>query len=161
MWEWQPSRMQTQSGRYVCFYTWTLQTATYRRKMQQTAKQNHVILIILNWWKGKPSGSIACTRKQQPRFCWTFVHYFVLIIFHAYVVELSVKISRRVNRTWHIAVRPSSAYWEVLLVLILFPKIGTYALQLRKRWLTDCHQTLYKSAIILSKWRNTPVSLYH
>jgi len=20
------------------------------------------------WWKGKPSGSIACTRKQQPRF---------------------------------------------------------------------------------------------
>ena len=22
----------------------------------------------LNWWKGKPSGSIACTRKQQPRF---------------------------------------------------------------------------------------------
>ena len=24
----------------------------------------------LNWWKGKPSGSIACTRKQQPRFYW-------------------------------------------------------------------------------------------
>ena len=21
----------------------------------------------LNWWKGKPSGSIVCTRKQQPR----------------------------------------------------------------------------------------------
>jgi len=26
---------------------------------------------ILNWWKGKPSGSIACTRKQQPRFYWS------------------------------------------------------------------------------------------
>jgi len=25
----------------------------------------------LNWWKGKPSGSIACTRKQQPRFYWS------------------------------------------------------------------------------------------
>jgi len=25
---------------------------------------------IINWWKGKPSGSIACTRKQQPRFYW-------------------------------------------------------------------------------------------
>jgi len=24
--------------------------------------------IIINWWKGKLSGSIACTRKQQPRF---------------------------------------------------------------------------------------------
>jgi len=26
---------------------------------------------ILNWWKGKPSGSIACMRKQQPRFYWS------------------------------------------------------------------------------------------
>jgi len=26
---------------------------------------------LLNWWKGKPSGSIACTRKQQPRFYWS------------------------------------------------------------------------------------------
>ena len=26
---------------------------------------------FLNWWKGKPSGSIACTRKQQPRFYWS------------------------------------------------------------------------------------------
>jgi len=25
----------------------------------------------LNWWKGKPSGIIACTRKQQPRFYWS------------------------------------------------------------------------------------------
>jgi len=25
----------------------------------------------LNWWKGKPSWSIACTRKQQPRFYWS------------------------------------------------------------------------------------------
>jgi len=24
--------------------------------------------FTLNWWKGKPSESIACTRKQQPRF---------------------------------------------------------------------------------------------
>jgi len=28
-------------------------------------------VAILNWWKGKPSGSIACTRKQQPRFYWS------------------------------------------------------------------------------------------
>ena len=26
---------------------------------------------MLNWWKGKPSGSIACTTKQQPRFYWS------------------------------------------------------------------------------------------
>jgi len=26
---------------------------------------------ILNWWNGNPSGSIACTRKQQPRFYWS------------------------------------------------------------------------------------------
>jgi len=24
----------------------------------------------LNWWKGKPSGSIACTRKKQLRIYW-------------------------------------------------------------------------------------------
>ena len=29
------------------------------------------VILILNWWKGKPSGSIACTRKQQPRFYWS------------------------------------------------------------------------------------------
>ena len=27
--------------------------------------------VLLNWWKGKPSGSIACTWKQQPRFYWS------------------------------------------------------------------------------------------
>jgi len=32
---------------------------------------NTMNLTILNWWKGKPSGSIACTRKQQPRFYWS------------------------------------------------------------------------------------------
>jgi len=25
----------------------------------------------LNWWKGQPSGSIACTRNQQPRVYWS------------------------------------------------------------------------------------------
>jgi len=25
----------------------------------------------MNWWKGKPSRSISCTRKQQPRFYWS------------------------------------------------------------------------------------------
>jgi len=30
-----------------------------------------VLVRIINWWKGKPSGSIACTRKQQPRFYWS------------------------------------------------------------------------------------------
>jgi len=29
------------------------------------------MVIVLNWWKGKPSGSIAYTRKQQPRFYWS------------------------------------------------------------------------------------------
>ena len=29
------------------------------------------VKLIENWWKGKPSGSIACTRKQQPRFYWS------------------------------------------------------------------------------------------
>ena len=26
---------------------------------------------LKNWRKGKPPGSIACTRKQQPRFYWS------------------------------------------------------------------------------------------
>jgi len=26
---------------------------------------------IANWWKRKPSGNKACTRKQQPRFYWS------------------------------------------------------------------------------------------
>jgi len=29
------------------------------------------VVWILNWWKENPSGSIACTRKQQPRFYWS------------------------------------------------------------------------------------------
>jgi len=29
------------------------------------------IFVIINRWKGKPSGSLACTRKQQPRFYWS------------------------------------------------------------------------------------------
>jgi len=28
-------------------------------------------VIKLYWWKGEPSGSIFCTRKQQPRFYWS------------------------------------------------------------------------------------------
>jgi len=28
-------------------------------------------LFFINWWKGKPSGSINCTRKKQPRFYWS------------------------------------------------------------------------------------------
>ena len=28
----------------------------------------NIFQILINWWKGKPPGSIACTRKQQPRF---------------------------------------------------------------------------------------------
>jgi len=27
--------------------------------------------VLLNRWKGKPSWSIACARKQQPRFYWS------------------------------------------------------------------------------------------
>jgi len=27
--------------------------------------------LKINWWKGKPPGSIACTRKQQARFFWS------------------------------------------------------------------------------------------
>ena len=27
--------------------------------------------LVLNWWKGKPSGSIACKKKQQPRLYWS------------------------------------------------------------------------------------------
>jgi len=30
-----------------------------------------VIIRVLNWWKGKPSGSIACTWKRQSRFYWS------------------------------------------------------------------------------------------
>jgi len=29
------------------------------------------IVLIKNWRKGKPTGSIACTRKQQPRSHWS------------------------------------------------------------------------------------------
>jgi len=38
--------------------------ATFRRTLL-------LCFVIINWWKGKPSGSIACTRKQQPRFYWS------------------------------------------------------------------------------------------
>jgi len=31
----------------------------------------HTFMYQLNWWKGKPSESKACTRKQQPRFYWS------------------------------------------------------------------------------------------
>jgi len=27
--------------------------------------------IEFNWWKAKPSGSIACTGQKQPRFYWS------------------------------------------------------------------------------------------
>ena len=30
-----------------------------------------LLFLKLYWWNGKPSGSIACTRKQQPRFYWS------------------------------------------------------------------------------------------
>jgi len=30
--------------------------------------RNITLCRLTNWWKGKPSGSIACTRKQQPLF---------------------------------------------------------------------------------------------
>jgi len=30
-----------------------------------------ISLVNLNWEKGKPSGSIACMGKQQPRFYWS------------------------------------------------------------------------------------------
>jgi len=32
---------------------------------------HNVIWAKENWWKGKPPGSIACTRKQQPQFYWS------------------------------------------------------------------------------------------
>ena len=39
--------------------------------IQQFTNQN-TVLLYLNWWKRKPSGSIACSRKQQPRFYWSY-----------------------------------------------------------------------------------------
>jgi len=46
----------------------------YKGVWCQTIKYNTCIWFFRlksNWWKGKPSGSIACTRKQQPRFYWS------------------------------------------------------------------------------------------
>jgi len=37
----------------------------------QTYWKEKLIILQLNWWKEKPSGSIVCTRKQQPRFYWS------------------------------------------------------------------------------------------
>ena len=36
-----------------------------------TFMKSSSMIVYLNWWKGKPSGSIACTRKQKPRFYWS------------------------------------------------------------------------------------------
>jgi len=41
-------------------------------KLCKTAQQSsRFCILLLNWWKRKPSESIACTRKQQPRFYWS------------------------------------------------------------------------------------------
>jgi len=48
--------------------------SVYTWKIRATYMFIHVLVMVflaLNWWKGKPSGSIACTRKQQPRFYWS------------------------------------------------------------------------------------------
>jgi len=39
-------------------------------KTERFARYIHFSRFI-NWWKGKPSESIACTRTQQPRFYWS------------------------------------------------------------------------------------------
>jgi len=51
---------------------WNSQGGGERNTFGQAFDNNgEVRVLILNWWKGKPSGSIACTRKQQPRFYWS------------------------------------------------------------------------------------------
>ena len=34
-------------------------------------REYYKTLNKLKWWKGEPSGSITCTRKQQPWFYWS------------------------------------------------------------------------------------------
>ena len=43
----------------------------YRSEFWLSYIYKFLIYLIKNWWKGKPSGNIACTRKQQPRFYWS------------------------------------------------------------------------------------------
>jgi len=44
-------------------------------KHNKGLQRNYTIMtnkdFKINWWKGKPSGSIACTRKQKLRFYWS------------------------------------------------------------------------------------------
>ena len=49
---------------------WVLSYHTINLIMQNVYFYKTTLCLYLtwNWWKGKPSGSIACTRKQQPRF---------------------------------------------------------------------------------------------
>jgi len=51
---------------------------TIRWTLQCIYQENCVkFKTILNWWKEKPAGSIACTRKQQPRFHWSWSQTYV------------------------------------------------------------------------------------
>ena len=45
-------------------YNWNISTMTI-------IQCHSTLMYELNWWKGNLSGSIACTRKQQPRFYWS------------------------------------------------------------------------------------------
>jgi len=52
---------------WLLFYT----SQSVFEKIMMVIWPSFVCVILINWWKGKPSGSIACTRKQQPRFYWS------------------------------------------------------------------------------------------
>ena len=55
----------------VCYSRNLVLTPNESHEPYQGDNSSFLWEIILNWWKGKPSGSIACTRKQQPRFYWS------------------------------------------------------------------------------------------
>jgi len=67
-WPWRP---------YKTFRTFSaLENATRQDRQTGALWQDITISqsnanVLSNWWKRQLSGSIACTRKQQPRFYWS------------------------------------------------------------------------------------------
>ena len=49
---------------------WKVTTSLKLQHRMRFAKHLNYVLFKLSWWRGKPSGRIACTRKPQPWFYW-------------------------------------------------------------------------------------------
>ena len=92
---------------------------------------------IINWWKGKPSGSIACTRKQQPRFYWSCS---------------SVVMNDATPLT------PPSAWAELHFQMSTTYMYTPWSLRTRKIWL---HNDVLRVDFYSRSWCNILITIWH